>query len=54
MGSDAKVPVTIFRDKGAYDSFIFDSVFPMLGQTDTGECVLSHFSCSYTQYGSGL
>ena len=54
VGSDAKVPVTIFRDKGAYDSFKFDSVLPLSGQTDTGECVLSHSSCSYTQYGSGL
>lgn len=37
VGSDVKVTVTILRDTGAFDSFILDNVFPLSGETDTGD-----------------
>ncbi|XP_043964972.1 uncharacterized protein LOC122826755 [Gambusia affinis] len=36
VGSDIRVPVTILRDTGAYDSFILASVLPFSDESDTG------------------
>ncbi|XP_075934468.1 uncharacterized protein LOC142934010 [Anarhichas minor] len=36
VGTDRKVPVTILRDTGAFDSFILASALPFSAETDTG------------------
>lgn len=41
VGSEVKVPVKILRDTGPYDSYVVDSIPPLSGETDTGDCVLS-------------
>lgn len=40
-GSEAKVPVKILRDTGAYDSYMVESVLPLSEETDTGDRILS-------------
>lgn len=40
-GSDVKVPVTILRDTGAYDSYMIESVLPLSVETDSGDRILS-------------
>ncbi|CAJ1055581.1 uncharacterized protein LOC113092869, partial [Xyrichtys novacula] len=39
VGSDTKVPVTILRDTGAFDSFIRVGVLPLSKDTETGSSV---------------
>ncbi|KAK0135460.1 Transposable element Tcb2 transposase [Merluccius polli] len=41
VGSDVKVPVTILRDTGAYDSYMIESVLPLSAETDSGDRILS-------------
>ena len=36
VGSDGKVPVTILRDMGAFDSFMLASTLPFSEETETG------------------
>ena len=36
-----KVPVTILRDTGAYDSYMTESVLPLSAETDSGDPILS-------------
>lgn len=39
VGSDGKVPVTILRDTGVFDSFILASALPFSEETDTGSFI---------------
>ncbi|KAK0131239.1 hypothetical protein N1851_034061 [Merluccius polli] len=41
VGSDVKVPVTILRDTGAYDSYMIESVLPLSAETDSRDRILS-------------
>lgn len=41
LGRDVKVPVTIWRDTGAYDSYLLESVLLLSAETASGDFILS-------------